>query len=504
MDCTLRDGEQTNGVSFLPHEKLMIARALLSDVKVDRIEIASARVSEGEKDAVRMICRYAELNGVLNKVEVLGFVDGNMSVDWIRDCGCRVINLLAKGSLKHCELQLKKTIDEHIQDIIEVLDYAKSLNMQVNLYLEDWSSGMKDSPEYVFKLIDSLYDKNICRFLLPDTLGILSPTQTMDYISQVVERYPGVNFDFHAHNDYDLAVANSLAAVKAGVKGLHVTVNGLGERCGNAPLSSVHVVLKDMYDFSTNIDETSLVYITHLVEGYSGIAVAPNTPIVGDNVFTQVAGVHADGDNKDKLYCNDLVPERFGRHREYALGKNSGKANITQNLNELGLVLTQEQTKAVTQRITQLGDRKEIVTQEDLPYIVSDVLKHSIPDEKVRLESYMVSTSYGLRPIASLKVSINDVCYEADSTGDGQYDAFVKALRKVYKNNLNRDFPLLDNYQVSIPPGGRTDALVQTIITWIKSDGKMFRTRGLDADQTEAAIKATIKMLNMIENPESR
>ena len=482
----------------------MIARALLSDVKVDRIEIASARVSEGEKDAVRMICRYAELNGMLNKVEVPGFVDGNKSVDWIHDCGGRVINLLAKGSLKHCEFQLKKTIDEHIHDIIEVLDYAKNSNMQVNLYLEDWSSGMKDSPEYVFKLIDSLHDKNICRFLLPDTLGILSPTQTMDYISQVVERYPDVNFDFHAHNDYDLAVANSLAAVKAGVKGLHVTVNGLGERCGNAPLSSVHVVLKDMYDFSTNIDETSLVYITHLVEGYSGIAVAPNTPIVGDNVFTQVAGVHADGDNKDKLYCNDLVPERFGRHREYALGKNSGKANITQNLNELGLELTQEQTKAVTQRITQLGDRKEIVTQEDLPYIVSDVLKHSIPDEKVRLVSYMVSTSYGLRPIASLKVSINDVCYEADSTGDGQYDAFVKALRKVYKNNLNRDFPLLDNYQVSIPPGGRTDALVQTIITWIKSDGKMFRTRGLDADQTEAAIKATIKMLNMIENPESR
>jgi D-citramalate synthase len=158
----------------------------------------------------------------------------------------------------------------------------------------------------------------------------------------------------------------------------------------------------------------------------------------------------------------------------------------------------------VTQRITQLGDRKELVTQEDLPYIVSDVLKHSIPDENVKLLSYMVSTSYGMRPIASLKVSINGVSYEADSTGDGQYDAFVKALRKVYKNNLNREFPLLDNYQVSIPPGGRTDALVQTIITWIKSDGKKFRTRGLDADQTEAAIKATIKMLNMIENPETR
>src|SRR5574344_2866940 len=504
MDCTLRDGEQTSGVSFLPHEKLMIARRLLTDVNVDRIEVASARVSEGEKDAVKMICRYAEHEDMLKRVEVLGFVDGKASIDWIDDCGCKVINLLAKGSLKHCTQQLHKTANEHIADIKQSLRYASEKGMDVNLYLEDWSSGMKDSPEYVYQMMDELVNTSIKRFLLPDTLGILNPLQVIEFFRKMLKRYPDTHFDFHAHNDYDLAVSNSLGAVLSGAKGLHVTVNGLGERCGNAPLASVQVILKDMFEAKTNIKEDRLNDISRLVEGYSGIAVAPNTPVVGDNVFTQVAGVHADGDNKDKLYCNDLVPERFGRHREYALGKNSGKANITQNLNELGLELTQEQTKAVTQRITQLGDRKELVTQEDLPYIVSDVLKHSIPDENVKLLSYMVSTSYGMRPIASLKVSINGVSYEADSTGDGQYDAFVKALRKGYKNNLNREFPLLDNYQVSIPPGGRTDALVQTIITWIKNDGKKFRTRGLDADQTEAAIKATIKMINMIENPETR
>jgi D-citramalate synthase len=153
----------------------------------------------------------------------------------------------------------------------------------------------------------------------------------------------------------------------------------------------------------------------------------------------------------------------------------------------------------VTKRITELGDKKERVTQEDLPYIVSDVLKHTYNDEeKVKLVSYMVSTSYGLKPIASLKVEIDGKEYAADSTGDGQYDAFVKALRKIYKDSLNRTFPLLDNYAVSIPPGGRTDALVQTVITWRKEDGSLLRTRGLDADQTEAAIKATLKMLNMI------
>lgn len=498
MDCTLRDGEQTSGVSFLPHEKLMMAKMLLKDINVDRIEVASARVSDGEKDAVSMICRYAKQVGMLNRVEVLGFVDGNLSIDWICDCGCKVINLLAKGSLKHCTHQLHKTPEEHINDIKNSLEYAKERGIDVNLYLEDWSNGMKNSPDYVYQMMDDLIDTGIKRFMLPDTLGVLNPLQVIEFFRKMIKRYPNAHFDFHAHNDYDLAVSNSLAAVLSGAKGLHVTVNGLGERCGNAPLASVQAILKDQFHAKTNIKENRLNDISRLVEGYSGIAIAPNQPIVGENVFTQVAGVHADGDNKDNLYCNDLIPERFGRKREYALGKNSGRANIARNLKELGLELTPEQTRKVTKRITELGDRKEIVTQDDLPFIVSDVLKHSAPENKIKLVSYMVSLAYGLKPLASVKVSINGNLYEADSTGDGQYDAFVKALRRIYKEKLGRTFPLLENYAVTIPPGGRTDALVQTVITWRFGD-KMIRTRGLDADQTEAAIKATIKMLNMFE-----
>ena len=151
MDSTLRDGEQTNGVSFLPHEKLMIARLLLEKVNVDRLEVASARVSEGEKEAVTGICRFAEQAGYLDRIEVLGFVDHNKSVDWIADTGCHVINLLAKGSYKHCTQQLHKTPEQHIEDILDVLDYAESKHFRVNLYLEDWSSGMINSPEYVYQ-----------------------------------------------------------------------------------------------------------------------------------------------------------------------------------------------------------------------------------------------------------------------------------------------------------------------------------------------------------------
>jgi len=502
MDSTLRDGEQTSGVSFLPHEKLMIARMLLSELNVDRIEVASARVSDGERDAVSMICRYAGQRDMLRRVEVLGFVDGHLSVDWIYDCGCRVVNLLAKGSLRHCVHQLHKTPEEHIADIKDTVAYAVGKGMDVNLYLEDWSNGMKDSVDYVYSVMDALIGAGIKRFLLPDTLGVLNPLQVIEYFRKMQKRYPDTHFDFHAHNDYDLAVSNSLAAVLSGAKGLHVTVNGLGERCGNAPLSSVQVILKDHFHAKTNIREDRLNAISSLVVSYSGISVAPNQPIVGENVFTQVAGVHADGDNKNNLYCNELVPERFGRKREYALGKNSGKANIDRNLQELGLELTPEQTRKVTERITELGDRKEIVTQDDLPFIVSDVLKHTAPENKIKLVSYMVSLAYGLKPLASVKVSINGNMYEADSTGDGQYDAFVKALRKIYKDKLGRTFPILENYAVTIPPGGRTDALVQTVISWRFGD-KLIRTRGLDADQTEAAIKATIKMLNMFEEQSS-
>ena len=498
MDTTLRDGEQTSGVSFVPHEKLMIARLLLEDLKVDRVEVASARVSEGEKEAVKMICDWAARRNLLHKVEVLGFVDGKASVDWIQETGCQVINLLCKGSLKHCVHQLKKIPEDHIKGIIDTIYYAHSKGISVNVYLEDWSNGMKESPEYVFQLVDALQTTPVLRYMLPDTLGILNPLQVIEYMRKMKKRYPKKHFDFHAHNDYDLAVSNVLAAVLSGVKGLHTTINGLGERAGNAPLSSVQAILKDHFNAITNIDESRLNEVSRVVESYSSIMIPANKPIIGENVFTQVAGVHADGDNKNNLYCNDLLPERFGRKREYALGKNSGKANIRKNLEDLGLQLDEESMRKVTERIIQLGDKKELVTQEDLPYIVSDVLKHDVEDDRVKLKSYIVNLAYGLKPMATVKVEINGKEYEVNSSGDGQYDAFVRAIRKIYKETLGRKFPMLINYAVTIPPGGRTDAFVQTTISWSFED-KEFRTRGLDADQTEAAIKATMKMLNIIE-----
>lgn len=499
LDTTLRDGEQTSGVSFAPQEKLSIARLLLSELHVDRIEIASARVSEGEFQSVSQVCAWANKQDFLNRVEILGFIDKGISIRWIKEAGGKIINLLCKGSLRHCREQLKKSPEEHIADIMAEIALARENGMQVNIYLEDWSNGMIHSPEYVYQLMDALHGEEIEHFMLPDTLGILNPYQCFEFCTTMLERYPGCRFDFHGHNDYDLAIANVYSAVKAGIQGVHCTINGLGERAGNAPLSSVLAVIHDQLKCQTGIDEKKINQVSRVVESYSGVRIPANKPVIGEYVFTQCAGVHADGDSKSNLYYNDLLPERFGRTREYALGKTSGKANIRKNLEALGIELDEESMRKVTDRIIALGDKKEQVTQEDLPYIISDVLKHDTKDQKIRLLNYSLALAQGLHPVAVVKIEIHGKQYEQTATGDGQYDAFVKAVRTIYKQQLGREFPMLANYTVDIPPGGRTDAFVQTVITW-NYHGHTFKTRGLDADQTEAAIQATVKMLNQIEN----
>lgn len=497
MDTTLRDGEQTSGVSFSETEKLGMARILLEDVQVDRIEVASARVSEGEFRGAAKILAWAASRGFLDRVEILGFVDGEVSLNWIRDAGGRVINLLCKGSYRHVTQQLRKTPEQHLTDIRGVIARAREMGIRVNIYLEDWSNGMRSSREYVHQMISGLKDEGVSRIMLPDTLGILDPDETYLYCREMLESYPGVAFDFHAHNDYDLAVGNVFQALKAGIRCVHTTVNGLGERAGNVPLASVIATATDHLKLRTHVREQMLNRVSRVVESFSGVRIPANKPLIGEFVFTQCSGIHADGDNKNNLYYNELLPERFGRIRKYALGKTSGKANIRKNLEELGIDLDPESLKKVTDRIIELGDQKENVSMEDLPYIVADVLSSQSIEERIIIRNYSIAHAKGLKPMASVSISIDGAEYEESSSGDGQYDAFMRALRKIY-GKLGKPFPALVDYVVTIPPGGATDALVETVITW--QNGKEFKTRGLDPDQTTAAIKATIKMLNIIEN----
>lgn len=497
MDTTLRDGEQTSGVSFSVSEKLTIAQLLLEELRVDRVEVASARVSQGEFEAVKAIADWASQNGYLDRIEVLSFVDNGVSIGWMEKAGVRVQNLLTKGSLNHLTHQLRKTPERHFEEIADVIHAAGRCGMKTNVYLEDWSNGMRHSPEYVFQYLDFLVMQPVSRIMLPDTLGVLTPAEVQQFISTIKRQYPGIHFDFHAHNDYDLGTANVLEAVRAGIDGLHLTVNGMGERAGNAPLASVVAAINDfLLDTTTGINESAIFTVSKLVENFSGVRIPANKPIVGDNVFTQTAGIHADGDNKNNLYFNDLLPERFGRKRKYALGKTSGKANIEKNLQELGLKLNDEDLRKVTQRVIELGDKKETVTTDDLPYIISDVIAAKSYEEKIVVESYVLTHAKGLRPSATISVRIDGKLFEEHAQGDGQFDAFMNALTMAYAKNSVK-LPDLIDYNVRIAPGSSSDALCETTITWETTE-RTFFTRGLDSDQTVSAIKATQKMLNIV------
>lgn len=492
MDTTLRDGEQTEGVSMLGEEKMAIARALLEGLKVDRLEIASARVSKGEFETVRTICKWARGRRFLERIEILGFVDHKASVDWASGAGCKVINLLTKGSRRHCETQLRKTLTEHLRDIERTVVYGHGLGVEFNVYLEDWSGGMLGSPDHVFAMIQALIPMGFKRIMLPDTLGILDPRQVFDFVRQVHDRWPQAWLDFHGHNDYGLGTANAIEALRAGARGLHATLNGLGERAGNTPLDEVVVAAHDFTPFRCRVDEKKLAEVSRLTEVFTGKRVAWNKAITGENVFTQTAGIHADGDKKGDLYQSRLTPARFNRHRVYAMGKLMGRASLEFNLKRLGIELSDEQKRLVLEKVIELADAKKVITTGDLPFIISDVLQTK-EARQFEVVDFMISTNRGLRPVASVMVRYKGSNYHVTASGDGGFDAFVKALRSI-EGPLGFKIPALLDYTVRIPPGGKTDALVETTITW---EGGL-KTRGVNSDQLTAAIEATVHAINIV------
>lgn len=497
MDTTLRDGEQTEGVSYNTHEKLNLAKSLLQSVRVDRLEATSARISAREFDSLRAICDWATENGFRDRVEVLGFVDGKASVDWLYDAGCRVMNLLTKGSRKHCETQLGKSLAEHIADIKTTVEYARSRGVTVNIYLEDWSNGIRDSEDYVLEITRALAQMEVRRIMLPDTLGVFTPDDVRRYVGRMLEEFPDLHFDFHPHNDYGLATANIMTAAQLGVKGVHCTVNCMGERAGNADLAQVCAVLRDKLGLELEIQEKGLTNISRLTEIFSGKRIAANAPVVGKDVFTQTAGVHADGDKKGNLYFNALLPERFGRSRAYALGKMSGKASLEKNLEALDIHLSEDNRAKLLRRIVELADQKKTVTPDDLPFLIADVLETE-PELPIRITRANLTTGLEGKPRADIEVVYREETHTASAEGEGAYDAFIAALRSVF-TDLEFHFPTLTDYEVHIPPGGKTSALVETVITW-ELAGRHFHTTGLHSDQNIAAIRATEKALNLVEN----
>ncbi|MEM4247454.1 MAG: alpha-isopropylmalate synthase regulatory domain-containing protein, partial [Candidatus Woesearchaeota archaeon] len=328
------------------------------------------------------------------------------------------------------------------------------------------------------------------RVMLPDTLGILNPLNTRNYVKRIKRMHSKMHMDFHAHNDYGMATGNSMAALNAGINGLHATMNNLGERAGNAPLDELVAAMKDHLGIDSGIKEEGLYGLSKLIESISGVHVSPTKPVTGDNVFTQTAGIHADGDKKGNLYQNKLAPERFGRKRNYALGKLMGRDSLQLNLGRLGITLTPEQEGKVYEELKRLGDMKRTIADtEELRLIIADVIG-DLTHQKYRIGNYEVRSVKGKPSTGTIEIINGQKTYTASGTGDGGYDACMNALKKIFP-----ELPELVDYKVRIPKGG-TDALVETTITW-KNNWKEFRTRGVHSDQVAAALYATERMLNI-------
>jgi D-citramalate synthase len=329
--------------------------------------------------------------------------------------------------------------------------------------------------------------------MLPDTLGVMTPDEVQASLVDMIARIPEQTFDFHPHNDYGLATANAMIAVEAGIRTIHCTVNCLGERAGNVSLAEVAVALRDKMGMTLSIDETKILALSRMVENFSGKRVADNAPVIGADVFTQTSGIHADGDQKGGLYHTLLSPERFDRKRNYALGKMSGKASLKKNLEELGLSLSPRDQAAVLKRIVGLGDSKATITVEDLPFIIADVLERK-DFRHIELLACSITSELDHASTVRIEVKVNGEIHESSGSGNGGYDAFTDAIRKV----LPSDFEFLElvDYELLIPRGGGTGALTEVLITW-RDGPRTVRTRGVNANQVLAGVGATLRMLNM-------
>ena len=428
----------------------------------------------------------------------------------VRDLGIRETGILVSCSDYHIFKKMKMTRKQAMDYYLATVADAFEAGVVPRCHLEDITRA--DFYGFVVPFVNELQKLSRqagipVKIRACDTMGYGIPyteaalPRSVAGIIYGLQQYsdvPSECLEWHGHNDFYKAVVNASTAWLYGACAVNCSLLGIGERTGNIPLEAMVFEYASLRGSLDGMDPTVITEIADYFQHEIGYDIPPMTPFVGRDFNATRAGIHADGDNKNNLYFNELLPERFGRVREYALGKTSGKANVLKNLEALGIDLDEAAMRKVTERVVELSDKKEQVTAEDLPYIIADVLRYDPVDTPVRILNYSLSLAQGMHPVATLRIEIHGCAYERTSAGDGQYDAFMRALRQIYREQLGREFPMLRDYTVSIPPGGRTDAFVQTIITW-EMDGREFKTRGLDADQTEAAIKATVKMLNIIE-----
>jgi D-citramalate synthase len=483
FDTTLRDGEQTPGVSLIPETKLRIAKQL-DELGVDVIEAGFASSSEGEMDAIKLITK----EGL--KAEISSCSRGVKSdIDAILASDADSVHLVIPASDLHLEYKLKKTREEVLKITERCVQYAKDHGLIVELSAEDSTRADIDFVKKIFTTGISYGADRICPC---DTVGILTPERSYEFFLDMIETFPNVTISTHCHNDFGMAVANSIASLRAGANQVHATINGLGERAGNASLEEIATTLKALYNLKTSI-KTELLYRTsRLVSRLTGINVQPNKAIVGENAFAHESGIHTHGILAHPSTYEPFSPEMVGFTRRIVAGKHSGAHGVKSTIEAMGLHPTEEQLKDMFSRVKNLGDKGKKVMDADLLAIAEAVmgLQKSRP---IQLEEVTVVTGDKVTPTASVRLKLNDKEVTGAGTGVGPVDAAINAV-KIAISSVEPI--LLDDYHVKSITGG-TDAMVEVVVR-LRKGNRTASAMGVREDIVKASVEAVISGMNVL------
>ncbi|MEM8594249.1 MAG: 2-isopropylmalate synthase [Pseudomonadota bacterium] len=501
FDTTLRDGEQSPGASMTKDEKVRIAK-MLEKMRVDVIEAGFAIASDGDFDAIKAVAETVKDSTVCSLARA-----GEMDIDRaglaIKPAYSGRIHTFIATSPIHMQYKLRMEPDAVVERAVKAIEHAR------NKYTDDVEFSCEDASrsEYDFlcRIIEAAINAGARTINLPDTVGYAEPSEYGAQIKRIIEGVPNSDkaiFSVHCHNDLGLAVANSLAAVQCGARQVECTINGLGERAGNASLEELVMAVKtrhDVFDVATNIDPTHIVATSRLVSSVTGFPVQPNKAIVGANAFAHESGIHQDGVLKHRETYEIMSAESVGwSTNKLVLGKHSGRAAVKSRLEALGHEFeSQDDLKVVFDAFKQLADKKHEIFDEDLLALVSGIQDASDDSMCYQLVDVQASTKMGDKPKASVTLSLDGKDQSAEAEGDGAVDAAFKAVRQLINHDAR-----LTLYSVNNITAG-TDAQGEVTVR-LEDQGRIINGQGADTDIVIASVKAYVSALNALLSGQSR
>jgi len=485
FDTTLRDGEQTPGVSLTRENKLQIAKQL-DRLGVDIIEAGFPITSKGEKESVKLITKE-KLNAEICALARTSKKD----VDEALDCNVDSIHIFIATSDLHLKYKLKIKREEALEKAVESIEYCKSHGVIVEFSAED---ATRSDISFLKEIFNAACDAGADRVDIPDTVGVITPEAMFKLVTEIKTAVT-VPISLHCHDDFGLAVANTLAGINAGAKTAHVAVNGLGERAGNASLEELVMSLYSLHRRNTNI-KTQLIYETSkLISRITGIALPPNKAIVGDNAFGHESGIHTHGVLTMPLTYEPMAPELVGRRRWIQAGKHAGGHGISAQLREFGIDVSKNQLSDIVAKVKELGDKGKRLSDSDLSALARAVAGQTSLDEKiVKLQDFSIMTGLRMVPTASVKVMIDNKTFVASKTGVGPVDSAMKALQKA---TASFGEIMLNEYRLESITGG-SDALAEVRIKVEDSEGVSASTSAAGEDIVVASVEAMLDGINKV------